>query len=43
MCFFFFFTDKESKELLLKINNIGMNKENTIDNKFKIEDKKIRK
>ena len=39
----FFFTDKESKELLFKNNNIGMNEENKIDNKFSIENKKIRK
>ena len=38
-----FFTDKESKELLFKNNNIGMNEENKIDNKFNIENKKIRK
>ena len=38
-----FFTDKESKELLFKNNNIGMNEEKKIDNKFNIENKKIRK
>jgi hypothetical protein len=31
-----FFTDTESKELLFENNNIGMNKENKIDNKFNI-------
>jgi len=36
-----FFTDKESKELLFK--SIGMNENNKIDNKFNIENKKIRK
>ena len=38
-----FFTDKESKELLFKNNNIGMNEENIIDDKFNIENKKIKK
>jgi hypothetical protein len=38
-----FFTDKKSKELLFKNNNIGMNENNKIDNKFNIENKKIRK
>ena len=37
------FTDKKSKELLFKNNNIGMNEINKIDNKFNIENKKIRK
>ena len=37
-----FFTDKESKSLLMGNNNIGMSKENKIDNRFSIEDKKIR-
>ena len=32
-----FFTDKKSKELLFKNNNIGMNEENKIDNKFNID------
>jgi hypothetical protein len=39
----FFVTDKKIKELLFKNNNIGMNKENKIDYKFNIENKKIRK
>ena len=38
-----FFTDKESKKLLFENNNINLNKENKIDNRYKIEDKKIRK
>jgi hypothetical protein len=37
-----FFTDKESKTLLLGNNNIGMSKYNKIDNRFSIEDKKLR-
>jgi hypothetical protein len=37
----FFFTSKESKTLLLG-NNIGISKDNKIDNRFSIEDKKIR-
>jgi len=37
-----FFTDKESKSLLMGNNNIGMSKENKIDNRFSIEDKKLR-
>jgi hypothetical protein len=37
-----FFTDKKSKTLLLGNNNIGMSKENKIDNRFSIEDKKLR-
>jgi hypothetical protein len=37
-----FFTSKESKTLLFSNNNIGMNKENQIDNRFNIEDKKLR-
>jgi hypothetical protein len=37
-----FFTDKKSKSLLLGNNNINLNKENTIDNRFNIEDKKLR-
>jgi hypothetical protein len=38
-----FFTDKKSKKLLFDNNNIGMSKDNKIDNRFDIEDKKIRK
>jgi len=34
-----FFTEKKSKTLLFNNNNIGMNKDNKIDNRFKIEDK----
>jgi hypothetical protein len=34
-----FFTDKESKTLLLGNNNIGMSEDNKIDNRFSIEDK----
>ena len=37
-----FFTDKESKTLLLGNNNINMSKYNQIDNRFSIEDKKLR-
>jgi hypothetical protein len=37
-----FFTSKESKTLLLGNNNIGMSKENQIDNRFSIENKKLR-
>jgi hypothetical protein len=37
-----FFTSKESKTLLLGNNNIGMSKDNKIDNRFSIEDKKLR-
>jgi len=37
-----FFTDTKSKTLLLGNNNIGMSKENQIDNRFNIEDKKLR-
>ena len=37
-----FFTDTESKTLLLGNNNIGMRKDNKIDNRFNIEDKKLR-
>jgi hypothetical protein len=36
-----FFTDKKSKKLLFDNNNIGMNKENKIDNRFNIEDKPL--
>ena len=34
-----FLTDKKSKTLLFDNNNIGMSKDNKIDNRFKIEDK----
>ena len=37
-----FFTDKESKELLFKNNNVGMDTNNKIDNRFNIEDKPLR-
>jgi hypothetical protein len=37
-----FFTDTKSKTLLLGNNNIGMSKENQIDNRFSIENKKLR-
>ena len=37
-----FFTSKESKTLLLGNNNIGMSKDNKIDNRFSIKDKKLR-
>jgi hypothetical protein len=37
-----FFTNKESKTLLLGNNNIGMRKNNKIDNRFSIENKKLR-
>ena len=37
-----FFTDTKSKTLLLGNNNIGMNIDNKIDNRFNIEDKKLR-
>ena len=37
-----FFTDTKSKTLLLANNNIGMSKENQIDNRFSIENKKLR-
>jgi len=36
-----FFTDKNSKTLLFENNNIGMSKDNKIDNRFKIEDKPL--
>jgi len=36
-----FFTDKKSKKLLFDNNNIGMNKDNKIDNRFKIENKPL--
>ena len=38
-----FFTSKDTKKLLFENNNINLNKENKIDNRYKIEDKKIRK
>ena len=38
-----FFTSKDTKKLLFENNNIDMNKENKIDNRYNIEDKKIRK
>ena len=37
-----FFTDTKSKTLLLGNNNINMSKDNKIDNRFNIEDKKLR-
>jgi len=37
-----FFTDKQSKKLLFENNNIGMNKDNKIDNRFNIEDMELR-
>ena len=37
-----FFTDTKSKTLLLGNNNIGMSKKNKIDNRFSIENKKLR-
>jgi hypothetical protein len=36
-----FFTDNKSKKLLFDNNNIGMNKDNKIDNRFNIEDKPL--
>jgi len=36
-----FFTAKKSKTLLFNNNNIGMNEDNKIDNRFKIEDKPL--
>jgi len=39
--FSLFFTDKKSKKILFDNNNIGMNKENKIDNRFNIEDKPL--
>ena len=36
-----FFVDKESKTLLFDNNNIGMNEDNKIDNRFKIENKPL--
>ena len=37
-----FFTDTKSKTLLLANNNINMSIDNKIDNRFNIEDKKLR-
>ena len=37
-----FFTDTKSKTLLLANNNINMSIDNKIDNRFSIEDKKLR-
>ena len=37
-----FFTDKQSKTLLFDNNNIGMSKDNKIDNRFNIEDMQLR-
>ena len=37
-----FFTDKKSKSLLLGNNNVNLSKDNKIDNRFNIEDKKLR-
>jgi hypothetical protein len=37
-----FFTDTKSKTLLLGNNNINMSIDNKIDNRFNIEDKKLR-
>jgi hypothetical protein len=37
-----FFTDTKSKKLLLGNNNINMSIDNKIDNRFNIEDKKLR-
>jgi len=36
-----FFTDKKSKKLLFDNNNIGMSKDNKIDNRYNIEDKPL--
>ena len=36
-----FFSDTKSKKLLFDNNNIGMSKDNKIDNRFKIEDKPL--
>jgi len=36
-----FFTDKKSKKLLFDNDNIGMSKDNKIDNRFNIEDKPL--
>jgi len=37
-----FFTDTKNKTLLLGNNNIGMSIDNKIDNRFSIENKKLR-
>ena len=37
-----FFTDKQSKKILFENNNINMNKDNKIDNRFNVEDKPFR-
>jgi len=36
-----YFTDKNSKTLLFDNNNIGMSKDNKIDNRFNIKDKPL--
>ena len=36
-----FYTQKDTKKLLFDNNNIGMNKDNKIDNRFNIEDKPL--
>ena len=43
MCSLYFLLTKKVKNYYFKKNNIGMNGENKIDNKFNIENKKIRK
>ena len=40
--YLFFFTDKQSKTVWFDNNNIGMSKDNKIDNRFNIEDKELR-
>ena len=37
-----FYTSKDTKKLLFANNNIGMSKDNKIDNRFDIEDKQLR-
>ena len=37
-----FFTSKDTKKLLFENNNIGMNEDNKIDNRFNIEDMQLR-
>ena len=37
-----FFTSKDTKKLLFENNNIGMNEDNKIDNRFNIEDMELR-
>jgi len=37
-----FYSQKDTKKLLFENNNIGMSKDNKIDNRFKIEDKVLR-